>query len=166
MSLPPMECIYVTAEFVRECKNGNPTFRLPSPVPMLRFLCELCSSMVLSLNHFFVLHFPFYFCVNMFICADLFGLKCGVEFFECVFCLQVRGELPFQKCKAALELVEFSDKSSEEELVSCFADIVTQMAQDVRYLFPLLNCFYSIVSVFMIMLLGVWQNESDKESNL
>lgn len=42
----------------------------------------------------------------------------------------VRGDLPFQKCKAALDSVEFTGSVSEEELASGFADIVTQMAQD------------------------------------
>lgn len=43
----------------------------------------------------------------------------------------MRGELPFQKCKAVLDAVEFTEGVSEDELGSCFADIVTQMAQDV-----------------------------------
>lgn len=46
-------------------------------------------------------------------------------------CFQVRGELPFQKCKAALDSVEFSDNVSDQELASSFADIITQMSQDV-----------------------------------
>ncbi|KAK9275005.1 hypothetical protein L1049_022262 [Liquidambar formosana] len=89
MSLPPIECIYITDEFLREWKSGNPTFKAPGPVPvpMLRFLYELCWTMV-------------------------------------------RGELPFQKCKALLDSVEFSDKVSDKELGSSFADAVTQMAQD------------------------------------
>ncbi|KAL7000788.1 THO complex subunit 2 [Sarracenia purpurea var. burkii] len=87
MSLPPVECIYVTEECIRECKNGNPDFKAPNPVPVLRFLFELCWTMV-------------------------------------------RGELPFQKCKVALDAVEFLDKVSDEELGSNFADVVTQMAQD------------------------------------
>ncbi|XP_065616400.1 THO complex subunit 2 isoform X1 [Quercus suber] len=88
MSLPSIDCIYVTEELVRELKNGNPSFKLSEPVPMLRFLYELCWTLV-------------------------------------------RGELPFQKCKAALESVEFVDGLSREELGSCLADIVTQMAQDI-----------------------------------
>lgn len=43
----------------------------------------------------------------------------------------MRGELPSQKCKTALDSVEFVDKPLESEVASCFADIVTQMAQDV-----------------------------------
>ncbi|WCJ33658.1 THO complex subunit 2 [Euphorbia peplus] len=89
MSLPSMECIYVTEEHLREWKTGNSSFRVPAPVPVLRFLYELCWTMV-------------------------------------------RGELPFQKCKLVLESVEFSDKVSAGELGSTFADIVTQMAQDLR----------------------------------
>ncbi|XP_060213787.1 THO complex subunit 2 isoform X4 [Lycium barbarum] len=44
--------------------------------------------------------------------------------------VMVRGELPFQKCKVALESVEFVDYASQEELGSSLADIVTQLAQD------------------------------------
>lgn len=47
--------------------------------------------------------------------------------------LQVHGALPFQKCKAALDAVRFSDVVTEEELGSYFADIVTQLALDVSY---------------------------------
>lgn len=43
--------------------------------------------------------------------------------------------MPFQKCKAALDSVEFTDRVSGEELGSGFADIVTQMAQDVSFVF-------------------------------
>ncbi|KAJ6975265.1 THO complex subunit 2-like isoform X1 [Populus alba x Populus x berolinensis] len=86
-TLPPMECLYVTEEFLLELKSGNRSFRLPHPVPVLRFLCELSWTLV-------------------------------------------RGELPFQKCKAALDSVEFVDKMSAVGLGSNFADIITQMAQD------------------------------------
>ncbi|PPS08311.1 hypothetical protein GOBAR_AA12331 [Gossypium barbadense] len=47
-----------------------------------------------------------------------------------LFFFGVRGELPFQKCKAVLDAVEFTERVSEDEFASCFADIVTQMAQD------------------------------------
>ncbi|OVA14452.1 THO complex [Macleaya cordata] len=87
MSLPPIECKYITEEYLREWKNGNSNFKVPNSVPMLRFLYELCWTMV-------------------------------------------RGELPVQKCKVALDSVEIADKTSNEELSSVFADIVTQMAQD------------------------------------
>ncbi|XVE74551.1 hypothetical protein DITRI_Ditri12bG0026000 [Diplodiscus trichospermus] len=87
MSLPPIECIYITEEIIREGKNGNSNFSFSLSVPMLRFLYELCWTMV-------------------------------------------SGELPFQKCKAVLDAVEFTERVSEDELGSCFADIVTQMAQD------------------------------------
>ncbi|KAJ0095472.1 hypothetical protein Patl1_15609 [Pistacia atlantica] len=46
MSLPQIECKYITEECIREWKNGNPTFRVTNSVPMLRFLHELCSTMV------------------------------------------------------------------------------------------------------------------------
>lgn len=49
-------------------------------------------------------------------------------------CCQVRGELPFPKCKVALDSVIFTDKSSAGKVASNFADIVTQMAQDVSFL--------------------------------
>ncbi|KAL0795539.1 hypothetical protein Bca101_066916 [Brassica carinata] len=42
MSLPLLECKYVTDEFVREGKNGNYCSKLLNSVPMLRFLYELC----------------------------------------------------------------------------------------------------------------------------
>ncbi|RZC63684.1 hypothetical protein C5167_025452 [Papaver somniferum] len=42
----------------------------------------------------------------------------------------VCGDLPFQKCKVALDSVEFSDKATNEEMGSVFADIVSQMSQD------------------------------------
>ncbi|KAM6546773.1 hypothetical protein CsatB_027509 [Cannabis sativa] len=45
MSLPPVQCLYVTEDCLREWKAGNPNFKLNDPVPMLRFLYELCSSM-------------------------------------------------------------------------------------------------------------------------
>lgn len=87
MSLPTVECIYITEDCIREWKNGSPSFKGPESVPMLRFLYELCWTMV-------------------------------------------RGELPFQKCKLALDSVEFSDRDSDEDTGSNFADIITQMAQD------------------------------------
>ncbi|KAK2635529.1 hypothetical protein Ddye_030321 [Dipteronia dyeriana] len=88
MSLPLINCKLVTEECVREWKNGNSIFRVPVPVSMLRFLYELCSTLV-------------------------------------------RGDLPFQKCKMALDSVEFLDQPSIKEVASSFADIVTQMAQDI-----------------------------------
>ncbi|KAK1562872.1 hypothetical protein Q3G72_018316 [Acer saccharum] len=91
MSIPQIDCKLVTDECVREWKNGNSTFRVPDPVSMLRFLYELCSTLV-------------------------------------------RGDLPFQKCKMALDSVEFLDKPSVKEVASSFADIVTQMAQDMTML--------------------------------
>lgn len=87
MSLPPIECKFITEECLREWKNGNTNFKLPDSVPMLRFLYELCWTMVF-------------------------------------------GDLPIQKCKVALDSVEFSDKTTNEEMSSVFADIVTQMSQD------------------------------------
>lgn len=51
----------------------------------------------------------------------------------------MRGELPIQKCKAVLDSVEFLDKPSEKEVASGFADIVTQMAQDVSFFIFIFN---------------------------
>ncbi|XP_042021570.1 THO complex subunit 2-like [Salvia splendens] len=87
MSLPPLECVHVTEDAVKELKNPNPNFKFDSPAHILRFLYELCYTMV-------------------------------------------RGDLPYQKCKVALEAVEFSDSDLEGDVGSYFADIVSQMAQD------------------------------------
>ncbi|KAL2518582.1 THO complex subunit 2 [Abeliophyllum distichum] len=91
MSLPPVECIYLTEDSIKELKNANSNFKFPSPAPVLRFLYELCWTVV-------------------------------------------RGDLPFQKCKVALEAVEFSDCGPEGDVGSYFADVVTQMAQDLTML--------------------------------
>ncbi|XP_071702863.1 THO complex subunit 2 [Rutidosis leptorrhynchoides] len=87
MSLPALECKYITEDCIREWKNGSTTFKPPSPAPLIRYLYELCWNIV-------------------------------------------RGELPIQKFKLALELVEYSDKFSDEEVASNLSDIVSQMAQD------------------------------------
>ncbi|XP_047974285.1 THO complex subunit 2 isoform X2 [Salvia hispanica] len=87
MSLPPLECVHVTEDAVKELKNPNSNFKFDSPAHILRFLYELCYTMV-------------------------------------------RGDLPYQKCKVALEAVEFSDSDLEGDVGSYFADIVSQMAQD------------------------------------
>ncbi|KAF6168558.1 hypothetical protein GIB67_005170 [Kingdonia uniflora] len=42
MSLPPIECKYITDEYLQEWKNGNANFKLSAPVPILRFIYELC----------------------------------------------------------------------------------------------------------------------------
>lgn len=71
----------------------------------------------------------FFFFIKIVYCKYMYGRVFGLN---CVCgCFQVRGELPFQKCKAALDSVEFSDKVSDHELASSFADIITQMSQDV-----------------------------------
>ncbi|KAH6773938.1 THO2 [Perilla frutescens var. frutescens] len=46
MSLPPLECVYLTEDAVKELKNPNSNFKFPSPAPILRFLYELCHTMV------------------------------------------------------------------------------------------------------------------------
>ncbi|CAA2963416.1 THO complex subunit 2 [Olea europaea subsp. europaea] len=91
MSLPPVECIYLTEDSIKELKNANSNFKFPSPAPVLRFLYELCWTVV-------------------------------------------RGDLPFQKCKVALEAVEFADCGPDGDVGSNFADVVTQMAQDLTML--------------------------------
>lgn len=45
----------------------------------------------------------------------------------------MRGELAYQKFKAALDSVEFVDKVSSLVLGSNLADIITQFAQDVSF---------------------------------
>ncbi|XP_047148884.1 THO complex subunit 2-like [Vigna umbellata] len=95
MSLSSIESIYVTEECVREWRSGNPALKVAQAVPMLRFLYELCWTMV-------------------------------------------TGELPFPKCKVALDSVIFSEQASSDKIASNFADIVTQMAQDVSYAAALL----------------------------
>ncbi|XP_047330287.1 THO complex subunit 2 isoform X2 [Impatiens glandulifera] len=87
MALPPVECLYVTTDCIRQWKEGNTSFKVPKQVPVLRFLYELCWTVV-------------------------------------------RGELPFQKCKLALDSAEFLDKSSDEAISSNLADIIAQMCQD------------------------------------
>ncbi|KAG8382675.1 hypothetical protein BUALT_Bualt05G0101900 [Buddleja alternifolia] len=91
MSLPPLECVYLTEDSIKELKASNSSFRFSSPAPVLRFLYELCFTMV-------------------------------------------RGDLPYQKCKLALEAVEFLDCGPEGDVGSYFADIVSQMAQDLTML--------------------------------
>lgn len=46
MSLPMLECKYITDEFVKESRNGNFNSLAASPVPMLRFVYELCWNVV------------------------------------------------------------------------------------------------------------------------
>jgi THO complex subunit 2 len=45
--------------------------------------------------------------------------------------LQVRGELPFTKCRIALDSVEFSEKQVKEDAASILADTVAHMGQEV-----------------------------------
>ncbi|XP_078167250.1 THO2 isoform X2 [Carex rostrata] len=80
---------YVTEERLLEWKNPNPSgsYRVTDPVPMTRFLYELCWAMI-------------------------------------------RGELPFQKCKTALDSVQFEEDPYGDEMGSILADIVAQFAQD------------------------------------
>lgn len=49
MSFPPIQCIHITDDLLREWKSGNPSFKAPNPVPMLRFLYELCWTLVCQL---------------------------------------------------------------------------------------------------------------------
>ncbi|KAF3612162.1 hypothetical protein DY000_02046634 [Brassica cretica] len=84
---------------------------------MLLFLYELYWILVYThTNTLFIFS-------NLCICVRVFrrGIVLGYE---------VRGELPIQSCKAVLEKVKFLDNPSKEELASCFADVVTQIAQD------------------------------------
>lgn len=54
MSLPPVECIYLTEDSIKELKNANSNFKFPSPAPVLRFLYELCWTVVLINLYFFL----------------------------------------------------------------------------------------------------------------
>ncbi|OAY85084.1 THO complex subunit 2 [Ananas comosus] len=87
MSLQSPEFKYITQECLREWKSSNPSFRLPDPVPMNRFLYELCWAMI-------------------------------------------RGELPFPKCRAALDSVVFKEEQGREEMGSVLADIIAHLALD------------------------------------
>lgn len=142
MSISSIECTYISDDFLHQLKNGDPNLKLANPVPVLRFLYELVWSMVFLCSFLFV-----------FLCLVLESRRDSIpglgyilvhlvdyirQFTIYAFwILQVHATLPFQKCKAALDAVEFSVAVSEEELGSYFADIVTQMALDVSGLFPL-----------------------------
>ena len=61
--------------------------------------------------------------------------------------------MPFQKCKAALESVEFLDEVLDEEMGSNFVDVVTQMAQDVSsFCFDKLICRWICFYVWKLFL--------------
>lgn len=133
MSISSIECTYISDDFLHQLKNGDPNLKLANPVPVLRFLYELVWSMVFLCSFLFV-----------FLCLVLESRRDSIpdlgyilvhlvdyirQFTIYAFwILQVHATLPFQKCKAALDAVEFSVAVSEEELGSYFADIVTQMA--------------------------------------
>ncbi|XP_044359663.1 THO complex subunit 2 isoform X2 [Triticum aestivum] len=89
---PPLQAPdyrYVTEECLREWKGQSAAaFRLPDPVPMARFLYELCWAMVL-------------------------------------------GDLPPQKCRAALDSVVFVEEARQEESASVLADIIAHLGQDI-----------------------------------
>ncbi|KAG0493331.1 hypothetical protein HPP92_004325 [Vanilla planifolia] len=74
---------------LQEWKASNTNFKLPEPVPVMRFLYELCWAMV-------------------------------------------RGDLPFQKCKLALDSANFVD-GKKEEMDSFLADVIAHMGQDVEW---------------------------------
>ncbi|TVU36042.1 hypothetical protein EJB05_17953 [Eragrostis curvula] len=92
MSLPLQAPDYkhITDECLREWKaQSGSSFRLPDPVPMARFLYELCWAIV-------------------------------------------RGDLPPQKSRVALESAVFVEEAQrEEELGSVLADIIAHLGQDV-----------------------------------
>ncbi|KQK15799.1 hypothetical protein BRADI_1g24950v3 [Brachypodium distachyon] len=89
---PPLQAPdykYVTEECLREWKSQSAAgFRLPDPVPMARFLYELCWAIV-------------------------------------------RGDLPPQKCRVALDSVVFVEEAWHEESGSVLADIVAHLGQDI-----------------------------------
>ncbi|KAG0493290.1 hypothetical protein HPP92_004284 [Vanilla planifolia] len=86
MSLHFPEFKFVTEGCLQEWKASNSNFKLPEPVPVMRFLYELCWAMV-------------------------------------------RGDLPFQKCKLALDSANFVD-GKKEEMDSFLADVIAHMGQD------------------------------------
>ncbi|CAO2181939.1 unnamed protein product [Urochloa humidicola] len=90
---PPLQAPdykHITEECLREWKGQSAgAFRLPDPVPMARFLYELCWAIV-------------------------------------------RGDLPPQKSRVALESVVFVEEAQrEEELGSVLADIIAHLGQDI-----------------------------------
>ncbi|KAL6613932.1 hypothetical protein ACP70R_036202 [Stipagrostis hirtigluma subsp. patula] len=90
---PPLQAPdykYITEECLREWKAQSAgAFRLPDPVPMARFLYELCWAIV-------------------------------------------RGDLPPQKSRVALESVVFVEEAQrEEELGSVLADTIAHLGQDI-----------------------------------
>uniref|UniRef100_A0A0E0JST0 THO complex subunit 2 n=1 Tax=Oryza punctata TaxID=4537 RepID=A0A0E0JST0_ORYPU len=91
---PPLQAPdykHVTEECLREWKGQSAAaaaFRVPDPVPMARFLYELCWAVV-------------------------------------------RGDLPPQKCRVALDSVEFVEEAQRGEVGSVLADIIAHLGQDV-----------------------------------
>ncbi len=49
----------------------------------------------------------------------------------CVGLAQVRGDLPPQKCRVALDSVEFVEEAQRGEVGSVLADIIAHLGQDV-----------------------------------
>ncbi|WOL00987.1 hypothetical protein Cni_G09700 [Canna indica] len=91
MSLQSPDFKYVTEECLQEWKGSNASFKVADPVPMYRFLYELCWAVV-------------------------------------------RGDLPFQKFKAALDSVVFVEEQQREDMGSIVADIIAHMGQDLTML--------------------------------
>uniref|UniRef100_A0A0D9V9I6 THO complex subunit 2 n=1 Tax=Leersia perrieri TaxID=77586 RepID=A0A0D9V9I6_9ORYZ len=95
MSAPPLqapEYKHVTEECLREWKGQSAAaFRVPDPVPMARFLYELCWAVV-------------------------------------------RGDLPPQKCRLALDSVEFVEEERRGEVGSVLVDIIAHLGQDEEFL--------------------------------
>ncbi|GJM92078.1 hypothetical protein PR202_ga08506 [Eleusine coracana subsp. coracana] len=107
MSLPLQAPDYkhITEECLREWKaQSGGAVRIPDPVPMARFLYELCWAIV-------------------------------------------RGDLPPQKSRVALESVVFAEEvQREEELGSVLADIIAHLGQDVSICNSLLGCVVVTIS--------------------
>lgn len=74
---------------------------------------------------------------------------------------QVRGELPFQKCKPVLDSVEFLDRPTKEELGSGFADIISQMALDVSC--TIFRASFGLLSPFAGLLWRSWAGACENE---
>ena len=101
MSLQTPEFKYITGECLQEWKGSNAGFKLPDPVPMNRFLYELCWSMVSSYKYHLVslwlLYFPFCSNLTSFCCLLFFVSRfVGICLFRSVswrwirWCFQMR----------------------------------------------------------------------------
>lgn len=140
---------YLTEERVQEWKGLNGGFKLPEPAQTLRFLYELCWSMVLlprscSSCSGLVLGFRE-------LVLDCGGLGVGSDGWLVVVVGQVHGGLAIPKFRAILDSIEFSDRRSAQDVASLLADVVAQMGQDVRDLALFLWLNFIVLALFTII---------------